>query len=83
MHQIDDAIVHGGKIMLSGLPFADGQRVRIVLAEVDAESSNNASIEDVRRILKGGVERFDNPFESLIPADHWEHYLHTLVHEGE
>jgi len=72
MHQIDDAVVHGGKIILSDLPFAEGQRVRIVVAEVDAQPAKTASIEEVRRILKGGVERFDDPFETMIPADHWE-----------
>ena len=30
------------------------------------------SIEEVRRQLKGGVERFDDPFEPMIPGEDWE-----------
>ena len=72
MHRIDDAIVRGGKIILSDLPFADGQHVRIVVAEVNEHPANGASIHEVRRLLQGAVERFDDPFEPLIPVDDWE-----------
>ena len=36
MHQIDDAVVQGGRIVLDHLPFADGQHVRVIVAEQDA-----------------------------------------------
>jgi hypothetical protein len=36
MYPIDDAIVMGGRLILSDLPFSDGQRVRIVVMEADA-----------------------------------------------
>lgn len=72
MHQINDAIVNGGKVELSHLPFADGQHVRIVVTEVEAQAVNRLSIDEVRGILKGGVERFDDPAEPMIPEDHWE-----------
>ncbi len=72
MHQIDDAIVEGGKVVLSHLPFADGQRVRVLVAENDAPVEKRLSIEEVRRQLKGAVERFDGPFEPMIPGDAWE-----------
>jgi hypothetical protein len=72
MHRIDDAIVRGGRIVLSDLPFAEGQRVRVIVAEHDAPAPQTLSIEDVRRQLRGGVVRFDDPFEPMIPADHWE-----------
>jgi hypothetical protein len=71
MHRINDAVVQGGKLLLTDLPFADGQHVQIVVAEADAVQSR-LPIAEVRRLLKGGVERFDDPFEPLIPADHWE-----------
>ncbi|MGB7157831.1 MAG: hypothetical protein WBD40_07180 [Tepidisphaeraceae bacterium] len=71
MHQIDDAIVHGGKLVLSHLPFADGQRVRVIVAETEAPEKR-LSIDDVRRQLKGGVERFDDPFEPMILPTDWD-----------
>ncbi len=72
MHQIDDAIVQGGRIILSHLPFADGQRVRVTVAEHDAPAPQSMSIDDVRRQLRGGVARFDDPFEPMIPSGDWE-----------
>ena len=72
MHQIDDAIVRGGKIVLSDLPFADGQHVRVIVSESDLPPVRRLSIEEVRRKLKGGVERFDDPFEPMIPTGDWE-----------
>ena len=30
------------------------------------------SIDEVRRLLKDGVERFEDPFEPMIPTEHWE-----------
>nr|MBA2707343.1 hypothetical protein [Gemmatimonadaceae bacterium] len=53
-------------------PFADGQRVRVIVAESDAAPVGRLSIEDVRRQLKGGVERFDDPCEPMIPSGDWE-----------
>lgn len=72
MHQIEDAIVHGGKIELSHLPFLDGQRVRVVITEQDAAASKPLSIDEVRRQLRGGVAHFDDPFEPMIPGGDWE-----------
>ncbi len=67
MHQVNDAIVHGGKVVLSHLPFADGQRVRILVAETDAPRGERRTIAAVRELLKNGVERFDEPHEPMIP----------------
>jgi len=72
MHRINDAIVSGGKIVLSDLPFAEGQHVQIIVAEIGAPAAGRASIDDVRLALRGGVERFDGPFEPLIPAENWD-----------
>jgi hypothetical protein len=71
MHQINDAIVRGGKLELSDLPFADGQRVRILVTQIESPAVNRISIHEVRRLLNGGVERFDDPFEPMIPTEHW------------
>lgn len=71
MHEINDVIVQGGKIVLSHLPFADGQHVRILVAEAD-QTGQRASIQKVREILRGAVERFDEPFEPMIPSENWE-----------
>lgn len=71
MHRIDDAVVHGGKLVLSHLPFADGQRVRVIVAENGA-LGKKLSIADVRSQLNGGVEGFDDPFEPMIPPTDWD-----------
>jgi hypothetical protein len=64
MHRIEDAIVQGGKLVLTDLPFAEGQHVRVVVAEVDAPVKT--TIHEVRRLLAGGVERFDDSTEPLL-----------------
>jgi hypothetical protein len=68
MHEINDAIVQDGKIILSHLPFANGQHVRVIVAETD-EFPKRMPIAKVREILKGSVERFDNPTEPMVPSD--------------
>ena len=72
MHQIDDAIVRGGRIVLSDLPFPDGQRVRVIVAEQDATPRQLLSINEVRRQLRGSVTQFDEPFQPMIPAGDWD-----------
>ena len=72
MHQINDAIVQGGKVVLANLPFADGQRVRVTIAETDAGPAGRLSTDEVRRQLRGCVERFDEPLEPMIPQGDWE-----------
>jgi hypothetical protein len=72
MHRINDAIVRDGKLVLSDLPFADGQHVQIVVAEVEEQAAKRMSIDQVRAALRGGVERYDDPFEPSIPLDSWE-----------
>jgi hypothetical protein len=72
MHQINDAIVTDRKLVLSDLPFAEGQHVRILVAEADEPVAKTASIHEVRQVLKGSVERFDDPLEPMIPQESWE-----------
>lgn len=71
MHQIDDAVVRGGKLILSDLPFAEGRHVRIVVSEVEAPAKR-VSILEIRRLLKGGVDWFEDPLVPMIPAGNWE-----------
>jgi hypothetical protein len=71
MHEINDAIVRDGKIVVSNLPFADGQHVRVTVTEI-AQTAPRLPIHKVRDLLKGGVERFNEPFEPMIPEKHWE-----------
>jgi hypothetical protein len=66
--QIADVIVRDGQVELPRLPFADGQHVRIT---IDALPPTR-NIHEVRELLKNGVERFDEPFEPMIPTDSWE-----------
>jgi hypothetical protein len=70
-HEINDTIVQGGKIVLSHLLYVDGQHVRIIVAETN-EPGMRISIQKLREILKGGVERFEQPFEPMIPSENWE-----------
>jgi hypothetical protein len=73
MHRINDAIVKDGKLILSNLPFADGEHVRIVVDKaIVLPAAKTASIAQIRKMLKGGVERFDNPCEPMIPTETWE-----------
>jgi hypothetical protein len=72
MHEINDAIVRDGKIVLSHLPFAEGQHVKVVVSEIDQELHPRRSIQEVRAMLKGSVEKFDDPLEPMIPVDRWE-----------
>jgi hypothetical protein len=71
MHRIDDLIVQDGKIVLSELPFSDGQHVSVVV-DASQTSISRKSISEVRSILKNSVTRFDDPFEPMIPEDNWE-----------
>ena len=72
MHRIEDAIVQDGKVVLSQLPFPDGQHVRIIVDPTESLPAARKTIEEIRSILKGGVARFDSPFEPMIPSDDWE-----------
>ena len=42
------------------------------LSMVLAYHGKHVSIDDVRRQLCGGVVRFDDPFEPMIPGGDWE-----------
>jgi hypothetical protein len=72
MHRINDAVVRGGQLVLTGLPFAEGQHVQVVVAELQEESTIRVPIDEVRLALRGGVERYEDPFEPVIPPDAWE-----------
>jgi hypothetical protein len=68
MHRIDDAVVRDGKLVLSDLPFAEGQHVQVVVVELQDVPSQSVPIAEVRAALRGGVERYDDPFEPSIPT---------------
>jgi hypothetical protein len=72
MHRINDAVVRGGKLVLSDLPFAEGQHVQVIVAEVRDGPLARVPISEVRSALRGGVERYDDPFEPSIPPESWE-----------
>ncbi len=72
MHEINDLIVQKGKIVLTQLPYADGQHVRVIVVEAEAQPAKRASISEIRQLLKGSVERFDEPTVPMIPNELWE-----------
>lgn len=72
MHRIHDAVVHDGKLVLSGLPFPEGQRVSVIVEEAKASCEERLPIGEVRELLRGGVERYDDPFAPAIAPEDWE-----------
>lgn len=73
MHRIDDVIVHNGKLVLANLPFAEGQRVRVVVDVADdTPIAGKISIHEARRLLRGSVVRYDDPFEPVLEFEEWE-----------
>lgn len=71
MHQVNDAIVHGGKVVVTNVPFSDGQRVQVTISEV-VPQANRLPIGEVRTQLKGHAELLDDPSEPMIPEADWE-----------
>jgi len=69
-HWVEQATVHGGRVVLSGLPIPDGERVQVIVTDLPQQQSRD--IREVRRLLRGGVERYDDPFEPHISMDSWE-----------
>lgn len=73
MHEVNDVIVHDGKIEVAHLPFANGQRVRVTVAEArPLSSSKRLPIAQVREMLQGSVEYVEDPCEPMIPTEDWE-----------
>ncbi len=73
MYQVQDAVVRGGQVVIDGLPFQDGQHVRVSVTTVaDDPAPIKRSIAEVQRLLAGSVDRFDDPTEPMIPLDSWE-----------
>jgi hypothetical protein len=66
-----DEVVREGRLVLSNLQFPNGERVEVVVTTLRSVPAKR-SIAEVRRILRGGVERYDDPFEPAIPTDSWE-----------
>lgn len=69
MHRIDDAIVREGKLVLTDLPFAEGEHVHIT---VEKAPKVKRTIDEVRALLRGSVLKFDDPTEPMIPMEDWE-----------
>ena len=78
MYRVAETVVRHGKLILDGLPFADGEQVRVVVLSAGSSdrSADDAvggnSIAHVRQVLRGGVEKFDSPFEPMVPEQTWE-----------
>lgn len=70
MRRVSQAVVHDGQVVLSGLGLPDGERVEVVVTQLPAQQSR--TIGEIRQLIGGGVERYDDPFEPVIPMDSWE-----------
>ena len=74
MVQVQDAIFRGGQIVIDGLPFRDGEHVRVSVAAAPAEqfAPVKRSIDEVRRIVAGSSDQLDDPGEPMIPVEDWD-----------
>ena len=57
--------------MLSNVPFADGQHVRVTVAEVADVRVERIPIAEVRNQLRGSMQ-LGEPDEPMIPQSDWE-----------
>ncbi len=63
----------GGHITLDGLPFDDGQPVRVSVVAANASAERpRLSIAEAQRIVAGSTDCLDDPGEPMIPLDAWE-----------
>lgn len=62
--------VRNGTVSVSGLNVPDGEHVQVTVSSASIEPRR--SIAEVRALLGGHVERFDDPFEPAIDPNSWE-----------
>ncbi|HXE51539.1 MAG TPA: hypothetical protein VN541_00905 [Tepidisphaeraceae bacterium] len=70
LNEVHRATVQGGQVTITGVPLPDGAAVEVMVKA--APERKKLSIHEVRELLRGGVERYDQPFEPSIPEDSWE-----------
>jgi predicted DNA-binding antitoxin AbrB/MazE fold protein len=70
LQRISEAVVQGGQVVLNNLPLKDGERVQVIITQLDG--GKRRSIDEIRQILGGSVKRYDEPFEPMIPNEDWE-----------
>lgn len=65
--RIEAIVQSNGRVILNDLPFEEGKHVEIIVLD-------NNGIETAQKLnpLKGGVLRYDDPFEPATPAEDWE-----------
>ncbi len=62
--RVEKVIQSNGTIVLENLPFDEGEKVEIIILKSNAENA--------RYPLRGTVYKYENPFESVVPAEDWE-----------
>lgn len=73
MVQVQEVVVRGGQVVIDGLPFEDGQHVRVSVETTAVEAASvQRSIAEIRRIVAGSSDRLDDPGEPMIPLDSWD-----------
>lgn len=72
MHYTQQTVIHKGQLVLTNLPFADGQPVSVLVSDRKPSAQPRPSIHQVQEMLKGGVIKFDLPFEPMIDEQDWE-----------
>ena len=61
--------------MIDGLPFDDGEHVRVSVTPAPVEppfALVKRSLAEVQRLVAGSSDQLDDPGEPMIPLDSWE-----------
>lgn len=66
---ISDLKVQNGKIVLENLPFSEGSKVDVT---VTGSGNGKVNREEAKRLLRGSVVKYDDPFGPASPIDDWE-----------
>ena len=66
---ISDLKVQNGKIVLENLPFSDGAKVDVTIS---GAANGNVDRVEAKRLLRGSVVKYDDPFGPAAPIEDWE-----------
>ncbi len=64
--RVEKVIQSNGTIVLENLPFAEGEKVEIIIVKSGAENEKKLYS------LRGTAYKYENPFEPAIAPEDWE-----------
>ena len=77
LHETEAVVQPDGTVRVEGLPFASGERVRVIVVGGPPDRPRRhtaAEVDESRRILesmRGMITRYDDPFEPAVPPSDW------------